>query len=247
MTKPSPSLEDQIITLQKHFAGIVVTVKALKSSVDSLESKIEDKQNKEINDIMEVQKRVDDSITANANAIKALDKELQEEKKIQKEKSEKGKLKHKKDEAIDSIKEEQYKERICRYYNRGHCKYKGKCRYFHHHEICKVHIENENCQSKDCQERHPKRCKWSESTQGCKREQCSYMHVTLASGEDRNAYKCISCNNIWEDRTCVVRHLIKNTEVYFCLNCDDWVQQKDSVLELGWSLLDTNGCLRRDV
>ena len=108
----------------------------------------------------------------------------------------------------------------------------------------KHHMETEHCRA-----RHPKGCRWTKTQQGCKRDNCNYLHVTLASADDENisSYHCISCNNEWKDRSCVVKHTIKNTEVFFCLNCDDWVQCKNNVFDEGWSLLDTNGCLRRDV
>ena len=122
-------------------------------------------------------------------------------------------------------------------------------RFFHSHDICKTHMETEHCKDKECRARHPKRCKWTKTQQGCKRDYCNYLHVTLASADDENisSYHCISCNNEWKDRSCVVKHTIKYTDVFFCLNCDDWVQCKNDVFDEGWSLLDTNGCLRRDV
>ena len=240
MNTLSPSLEEQIKTLQKHFGGIVVTVKALKASVDRLESKVDNKQNGEMHDILEAQKKVNDSIVENANAIKILDAEL----------------KKRYSEGDDVMAEGQYgpavqeiKARVCRYHNRGYCKYKNKCRYIHNSHICKVHEETEDCKDKNCKGRHPKRCKWWGTSQGCRRLDCNYFHVTSTSDDDTRilSYDCISCANSWKDETCVVKHTIKNTDVYFCLNCDDWVQQKNSVLEPGWSLVDVNGRLRRDV
>jgi hypothetical protein len=37
-----------------------------------------------------------------------------------------------------------------------------------------------------------------------------------------------------------VKHLIRNMELAFCLNCDDWIHNKEAVFDL-------NGDLRRDV
>ena len=40
---------------------------------------------------------------------------------------------------------------------------------------------------------------------------------------------------------------IKNMEVYFCLNCEDWVQHKNNVPNNGWSLFDQDGNLNYNV
>jgi hypothetical protein len=78
---------------------------------------------------------------------------------------------------------------------------------------------------------------------GAKESQCNYLHVTLANDDvsDSLDYKCISCQSTWEDRDCVVEHIINDTRTFFCLNCDDWVSKKDEDLNQGWTLLDGNG------
>ena len=45
----------------------------------------------------------------------------------------------------------------------------------------------------------------------------------------------------------VVDHKIQGMELYFFLNCDDWVKHKDSVLNQGWSLFDEDGYLNHFV
>ena len=35
--------------------------------------------------------------------------------------------------------------------------------------------------------------------------------------------------------------------MFFCLNCDDWIGNKEEVLKSDWTLFDSNGDLRRDV
>ena len=147
--------------------------------------------------------------------------------------------------------------RKCRYYDRGHCKYKLRCRYFHPRGICQAYFENGKCDRKNCMERHPKTCKyWLKSKGGCKRETtCDFMHVTLARDDgkvvdqemDDHEYKCVGCHSSWTDRMCVVDHIVRNQKVYFCLNCDDWVRDKSRVLEERWSLFDDKGNLRYDV
>ena len=162
MNSSSPTLEDQIKTLQKHFGGIVVTVKALKACVDRLESKVDEKQNEEIRVIVEAQKKVDKSIEANAEAIKVLDEELK------RRASEGDGVVSQKDMEDSKVNSglEQNKGRVCRYHNGGFCKFKRKCRFFHSHDICKTHMETEHCKDKECRARHPKLCKWTKTQQG---------------------------------------------------------------------------------
>ena len=59
--------------------------------------------------------------------------------------------------------------------------------------------------------------------------------------------KCEGCKSIFESENYVVKHLIRNMELAFCLNCDDWIHNKEAVLESDWTLFDANGDLRRDV
>ena len=37
--------------------------------------------------------------------------------------------------------------------------------------------------------------------------------------------------------------MINGTELYFCLNGDDWIQQKEKVVDQEWSLFDQDGNL----
>ena len=65
--------------------------------------------------------------------------------------------------------------------------------------------------------------------------------------ESRNVNTSESCKCIWKDRNCVVEHDIKNIKIFFCLNCEDWVNIKENVLNEGWTLFDEGGNLRMDV
>ena len=60
-------------------------------------------------------------------------------------------------------------------------------------------------------------------------------------------YNCVGCKSIFTDEKYVVKHIIQNMETYFCLNCDDWVKDKERVFEHGWTLLDQYGYLRIDI
>ena len=76
---------------------------------------------------------------------------------------------------------------------------------------------------------------------------------TLVGGDGKiaanegNTFKCVSCKSEWNEKHFVMKHWIQNTEVYFCLNCEDWVQEKEKVLDRGWSLFDQDGYLDQNV
>ena len=106
------------------------------------------------------------------------------------------------------------------------------------------------CYEKSCERRHPKVCKWWQES-GCRRHECSYLHVTLACDDDKGenahkSYPCSGCKNCFDDKSCVVEHRIDDITLFLCLNCDDWIQ-KDKIILPGWSLFDQFGGLRRDV
>ena len=52
----------------------------------------------------------------------------------------------------------------CRYYNRGYCKKQDAYKFDHPPSICQTFLKHEQCQLRQCQERHPKNCRyWSNS------------------------------------------------------------------------------------
>ena len=72
-------------------------------------------------------------------------------------------------------------EQVCRHFQTGFCKFGELCRKHHVKVIC----NKENCDSKDCNERHPKICRYFNSNQACKFGiTCSYLHVTLKEKGD---------------------------------------------------------------
>ena len=62
---------------------------------------------------------------------------------------------------------------VCLYNKFGHCKYSETCRKFHSKEIC----EKDDCEIKECVNRHPKSCKYFDEYRRCKfGEFCSFSH-----------------------------------------------------------------------
>ena len=217
-------------------------------------------------EVIEIQHGMDKTISKNSDTIKVLDKEI---KCILKEKNHKDVRRKEIDDAINRLDEElkelkkEKKEKVstgealvsekekvlkrCRYHNTGFCKYKAKCRFTHPEVVCK----DQQCEGKRCDKRHPKACKWMEREEGCRRkDHCKYSHdipENKKSTNKVNTFKCASCKHAWSQSKFVVKHELNNMQVFFCLNCEDWVQDKSKVLEDGWALFDQAGNLRYDV
>ena len=49
----------------------------------------------------------------------------------------------------------QGRRKSCRYFNKGHCKYREKCKFYHSKNVCQKYLENEKCECTDCSYRHP--------------------------------------------------------------------------------------------
>ena len=45
----------------------------------------------------------------------------------------------------------------------------------------------------------------------------------------------------------VVEHFVGNMKTFVCLKCDDWVKDKQKVIEHGWSLFDEEEHLKVDL
>ena len=123
------TLEDQAQTLQKHMGAVLATVRDLKASVDALKRRDPINENKEIKEILDAQKLVDEVIGANRDAIKRIDEEIKQlvDKKVE------TKTNHNSDNSEEEAKDmvDKKKMKKCRYYDRGFCKYNIKCRFSH--------------------------------------------------------------------------------------------------------------------
>ena len=241
-------MEEEIKTLQKHVGGLVKTILSMKSQIEVLEKKVESKNMGEVEKIMEEKEVVDKAIAANREAIQCMDNEIKEI--LKKETKNSVQLDTQESHLInvDATVEKIAKsksDKVCGHNNGGYCKYRSKCRYYHSKEICEEYSSTGKCSLKECRERHPRKCKWMEGTSKCRRTTCDYFHATFAS--DDEILKCVSCHDVWEDRNCVVKHMIKHEAAFFCLNCDDWIKDKSKVFDQGWTLMDQEGFLRQGI
>ena len=158
------NMEQEIKSLQKHMGGLVRTILDLKSEVEVLKKRDEDTQKDDMESLMERQKTV----------IKKIDKEILDISETNKHWVHKDPS-----ECIEAPSGNISKGSIrkCRYYDRGHCKHKSGCRYFHRKDSCRRYLGGEKCARKSCRDRHPKVCKlWSKSKSGFKRgEECDFL------------------------------------------------------------------------
>lgn len=249
MTKKM-NVEEELKDLKKHMGSMVKLVKELKAKIDALEKKEEAHKCENVEDILNKQKAVEENLAINSENMKSVELEMN---KIQQNIVS---LKQAQDEAnekscAEAMKDAENIVKQCRYNNKGYCKYKLKCKFEHSKEVCQNYLKGEKCTEKSCKQRHPKVCKWWQGG-GCKIQDCDYLHVTLVSDDRKtnNAHEdlsCFSCKNNYNDRTCVVEHVVEHMRVYLCLNCDGWIQEKQNIMNPGWSLYDNFGQLRRDI
>ena len=148
-----------------------------------------------------------------------------------------------------SGKAEKVKKIKCRYFNKGFCKYRKKCRYLHPKNICSDYVTNAKCLQTTCEDRHPEMCKFWGGTSKCKRnESCDFLHATFENSDNGEVeYRCIGCTNSWNDKNCVFEHIINGRQTFFCLNCEVWVKFKTRVYEADWTIYDESGYLKGDV
>ena len=73
------------------------------------------------------------------------------------------------------------------------------------------------------------------------------LYGNETAAHKKASYKCEGCDGKYPTENYVVKHEIKNMQVWFCLNCDEWIQDKTQVLNKGWSFFYQKGDLRRDV
>lgn len=57
---------------------------------------------------------------------------------------------------------------VCRYHDKGYCRLRENCFFYHPKENCKG-----NCDRKTCLKRHPNKCSYGND---CRRYHCAYKH-----------------------------------------------------------------------
>ena len=79
----------------------------------------------------------------------------------------------------------------CRYWDRGFCKYRKKCKFEHPVKVCETFQKDGKCIERECEKRHPNSCLYYQGD-GCERGiYCAYLHVETEVKV--NAKKCERC------------------------------------------------------
>ena len=98
--------------------------------------------------------------------------------------------------------------RRCRYWNRGFCREGEDCVFYHSEEDCERFMETGKCNSRICQKRHRRQCRYFKTNEGCHRnEKYKYLHsqqtkFSQAEKEEESevlrkretSFKCNQCN-----------------------------------------------------
>ena len=50
---------------------------------------------------------------------------------------------------------------------------------------------------------------------------------------EQNGYNCVGCKSNFPDSRYVTKHVVGNIDAWFCLNCEDWIQDKTMVFTEG--------------
>ena len=243
------ALEERVGALEKSMGTIVNALREINKEMKQVEQKQTEQNSEEIQEILNNKMIISDKIEKNADAIERLNREIvRREKEVFKDDFVQMNMN---DKVVENAKD--YKLTKCRYFDQGFCKYRKKCRYSHPLKTCEEYSVKGQCDVENCPHRHPQMCRSWESTNYCERNiNCDFLHVTMANGDDgyqisTPKFKCASCKNVWEERSCIVTHIIQGHETFFCLNCEDWVKFKTNVFDQNWTLYDEAGNLKRDI
>lgn len=139
------------------------------------------------NDLYHSDKDLEDLLNEIEDKVKEYDDKRQELYwKIQREKEtnpseELIKIEDKYDEGVFpevklDMSEQKPQQKVCRYNSHGSCKRGDACNFFHSIVDCKQHITQGYCSQRTCTDRHRYTCRFYNSTNGCKKEACAYLH-----------------------------------------------------------------------
>ena len=244
----SKAVNEKVQALEKSMGTIVRALKELKTGMIELQEQRKKDHNEEIEEILKNKKVVEDILESHTEAIKRIEKEIVKMENL-KNKNDKVQSEAAANDDVEKEERSMFNKRKCRYFDKGFCKFRVKCRYIHPKRICEDYLRNGKCEVPGCKERHPEMCRYWGSGKCRRNENCDFLHATLENvDEDKSStFKCVGCQNVWTDNTCVVKHNVNGRETFFCLNCQDWIKFKTRVHDKNWTLFDEAGNLRVDV
>ena len=154
-------LSERVNELESQQINILQVLGDLSNIVKNLEAKLTKETLNEVHEVIKSQELIDQLVIQNGDKIKFIEKEIINIE-SQLDTDDENKIKRFKDA-------KKTRSNICRYYDRGYCKYRENCKFSHPSDICKKYQEGMECSRKVCSSRNPKHCKyWMKG--GCHRE-----------------------------------------------------------------------------
>ena len=206
-------IEEQIENLKTNQGHVIEAVKNLNVGFEAIERAIDLEKLKDVEEIIDSQEIIDELVVKMSDDIKI----LQESKNInlltiEKMDSEITMIKDKEREILESIRDsargnEDGKGLVgkCRYWDRGYCKFRNRCKFVHPPEICEIFLQGGKCDGESCYKRHPSSC-WFWKGYGCiKGKLCAYLHIEAE--QNINCRKCDRC-------------FILTNKTYYCEFCE---------------------------
>ena len=141
---------------------IVKALKEMKININELKENRKKQDDDDIKEILENKKLIEEILENHTEVISRMEDEI---KRMETEKCKADVVRidaDTKDEASGEV--EKVKKIKCRYFNKGFCKYRKKCRYLHRKNICSDYVTNAKCLQTTCEDRHPEMCKFWGST-----------------------------------------------------------------------------------
>ena len=104
----------------------------------------------------------------------------------------------------------------CKFHNRGYCNLKEECENKQSDKVC----DDLDCSEIECNKRHPNPCKFGHRCKFNKKNECMYLHVTLAFNDENFQALNRNFNKHFEKpESCMKQMLI-------------YLEQKDSAIKL---------------
>jgi hypothetical protein len=146
-------------------------------------------------------------------------------------------------EEVRNLNDKKKKDKKCKHFNLGHCKYKMKCRFTHPKEVCKEYSEGKCSDTINCPHHHPNLVKVLKVVVDVGEEKHVISLMTLLSVEIKEMKQ--RCSNVLDvAMTGKKDGVLWSTKLRTCsFISDDWITDKSKVLDQGWSLFDQDSNL----
>lgn len=167
---------NELLENQNH---ILEAIKNLNERLEVIEERISDEHYNDVKDILESQLMIDELIVKNSDEIGVI-------KKIKEDNASAIKVLESKIENIDKEimvlgkneeKTEPEVQKKCSYYDKGFCRQKDSCKFYHPEKSCGDFRKDGICQKSFCRDRHPKMCRYWKRGFCFRGDSCCFTHT----------------------------------------------------------------------